>query len=331
MHTITHKTNYSFCLPIILASILSFSCQKGDVGLPGPAGPKSLLSIQPLAAGAACATGGITVLSGIDKNNNGKLDSTEVDQAQNVCNGLTGPPGLKSVLDIQPLAPGAACANGGVIILSGIDLNSNGKLDSTEVDHIQNVCNGATGPSGLKSLLDIQPLPAGSVCESGGIVIRSGIDKNGSGKLDNDEVDQIQNVCSGSGGINSGEQDKQIVLPLGGSKSIGQIPGIGQDPIIKFKKSNYGGVDSIVFIAVPYVSDPYFQAVVDLYNVTDDSVVAGSEIVSNQLLNVNGFVQTGNIYNQLPDKEITLVTRTRSTREGGYAGCYYAYLVLYRK
>ncbi|MEJ7685245.1 MAG: hypothetical protein WKG06_46855 [Segetibacter sp.] len=70
-----------------------------------------------------------------------------------------------------------------------------------------------------------------------------------------------------------------------------------------------------MFIAVPYVSDPSFQAVVDLYNVTDEAGITGSEITSNQILNVNGFIQTGNLYDQIPDKEITLVTRTRSTKE----------------
>lgn len=328
MPLVTHKTTFSVHLLIILFILFSFSCEKGDLGPQGPAGSKSLLDIQPLAAGAACANGGVVILSGIDKNNNGKLDSTEADQTQNVCNGPNGASGLKSLLDIQPLAAGTACANGGVVILSGIDENNNGKLDSTEVDQTQNICNG---PAGLKSLLDVQPLPVGSVCTNGGVVIRSGIDRNNDGKLDNDEVDQIQNVCSGPDGINSGEQDKQIVLHLGGSKSISQTPNLGLDPIIKFKKSNFTGVDSIVFIAVPYVSDPSFEAVVDLYNVTDEAGITGSEIISNQLLNVNGFLQTGNLYNQIPDKEITLVTRTRSTKEGAYAGCYYAYLVLYRK
>lgn len=328
MPVITYKTIFSAYLYLILAALFSFSCQKGDIGPPGPSGSKSLLDIRPLEAGAACANGGVVILSGIDLNNSGKLDSLEIDQTQNVCNGATGPSGLKSLLDFQPLAAGPACANGGVIVLSGIDDNNNGKLDSTEVDNMQNVCNG---PSGLKSLLDIQQLPAGSTCENGGVVIRSGIDRNDDGKLANEEVDQLQNVCSGPDGINSGEQDKQIVLPLGGSRSVSQTPGVGLDPIIKFRKSNFGGVDSIVFIAVPYVSDPSFEAVVDLYNVTDEGAISGSEIISNQVLNVNGFVQTGNLFNQIPDKEITLVTRTRSTREGAYAGCYYAYLVLYRK
>lgn len=327
MSFVLYKKNFSVYFLIIII-LFSFSCQKGDLGPQGPEGSKSLLDIQPLAAGTACANGGVIILSGIDKNNNGKLDSTEVDQAQNLCNGPTGSAGLKSLLDIQPLAAGAACANGGVVILSGVDQNSNGKLDSTEVDKTQNICNG---PAGLKSVLDIQPLPAGSACTNGGVVIRSGIDKNDNKRLDNDEVDQIQNVCSGPGGINSGEQDKQIVLPLGGSTSLSQTPNVGQDPIIKFKKSNFAGVDSIVFIAVPYVSDPSFQSVVDLYNVTDQASITGSEIISNELLNVNGFVQTGNLFDQIPDKEITLVTRTRSTKEGAYAGCYYAYLVLYRK
>lgn len=245
--------------------------------------------------------------------------------------GPQGLPGTKSLLDVQPLAAGPVCANGGVVIRSGIDVNNNGKLDSTEVDQTQNVCNGANGAAGLKSLLAIEPLPAGTACPNGGVVIRSGIDKNSDGKLDSTEVDQTQNVCNGTNGVSGGEQDKLIVLPLGGSASASQTPALGLDPIIKFKKSNFLGVDSIVFIAVPYVSDPSFQSVVDLYDVTDTLSIPGSEITSNQVFNINGFLQTGNLYNQIPDNEMTLVTRTRSTREGAYAGCYYAYLVLFRK
>lgn len=276
MPSATCRTKFLGYSSLILLTLFFYSCKKGDIGPPGPAGTKSLLDVQPLEAGVTCANGGVTILSGNDKNDNGKLDSTEVAQTQNVCNGSNGAAGLKSLLVIEPLAAGTACANGGVII-------------------------------------------------------RSGIDKNGDEKLDSAEVDQIQNVCNGANGVSGGEQDKQIALPLGGSTSASLTPGLGLDPIIKFKKSNFGAVDSIVFIAVPFVSDPSFESVVDLFNVTDQVGITGSEITSNQLLNVNGFLQTGNLYDQFPDKEITLVTRTRSTREGAYAGCYYAYLVLYRK
>lgn len=269
MYLVSNRKNFLY-ISVILATIFSFSCRKGDIGPQGIAGTKSLLSIQSLAAGAECANGGILIHSGMDANNNGKLDSTEVDQTQSVCN----------------------------------------------------------GQSGLTSLLDIEPLDAGSICANGGVVIRSGIDKNNDGKLDSTEVDQVQNVCNG---VSGGEQDKQIVLPLGGSSSASLTPSLGKDPIIKFKKSNFLGLDSIVFVAVPFVSDPSFQAVVDLYDVTDGVGISGSEITSSQTLNLNGFIQTGNLYNQLPDREITLVTRVHSSREGGYAGCYYAYLVLYRK
>src|SRR4051794_41132368 len=153
--------------------------------------------------------------------------------------GPQGVPGTKSLLDVQPLAAGPACATGGVVIRSGIDLNNNGKLDSTEVDQTQNVCNGVNGSPGLKSLLDFEPLAAGAACPNGGVVIRSGIDKNGDGKLDSTEVDQSQKVCNGTNGVSGGEQDKMIVLPLGGSVSASQTPALGQDPIIKFKKSNF--------------------------------------------------------------------------------------------
>lgn len=42
------------------------------------------------ASSTACPNGGITVNSGIDENGNGVLDSSEVDQSQEVCNGTNG-------------------------------------------------------------------------------------------------------------------------------------------------------------------------------------------------------------------------------------------------
>lgn len=45
------------------------------------------------ASSTACPNGGITVNSGIDENGNGVLDSSEVDQSQEVCNGTNGTDG----------------------------------------------------------------------------------------------------------------------------------------------------------------------------------------------------------------------------------------------
>ena len=42
------------------------------------------------AASTQCPTGGITVDSGIDENNNGVLDDDEIDTTQELCNGLNG-------------------------------------------------------------------------------------------------------------------------------------------------------------------------------------------------------------------------------------------------
>lgn len=73
---------------ISLFSVLLFSCGKdGETGPEGKAGLKSLLDIQPLAPGAQCMTGGVSIHAGIDKNGNNKLESNEIENTQFICNG----------------------------------------------------------------------------------------------------------------------------------------------------------------------------------------------------------------------------------------------------
>ncbi len=47
-----------------------------------------------------------------------------------------------SVIKIDDIAPGSACASGGKAIKTGIDNNDNGVLDSDEIDVTQNICHG---------------------------------------------------------------------------------------------------------------------------------------------------------------------------------------------
>ncbi|WP_443092767.1 DUF7151 family protein [Chitinophaga nivalis] len=74
-----------FKQPIISALIgagilLSSSCQKeGAQGPEGPAGIKSLLDVQQMPPGDKCTAGGLVIKTGIDRNNNNTLESSEVD------------------------------------------------------------------------------------------------------------------------------------------------------------------------------------------------------------------------------------------------------------
>jgi hypothetical protein len=64
-----------------------------------------------------------------------------------LCN--TGSGGANTILTSQ-IAPGATCANGGVLLQFGNDANGNGQLDPTEINNTLNqyVCNGTAGAQG---------------------------------------------------------------------------------------------------------------------------------------------------------------------------------------
>jgi hypothetical protein len=109
-------------------------------GTSGAAGARSLLSITAEPAGANCANGGQKIDYGVDDNDNGTLETSEVDGTSYACNGTDG---LTSLLATTPEAPGANCPLGGTRITSGVDDNDNGTLDAGEVDATTYVCNAA--------------------------------------------------------------------------------------------------------------------------------------------------------------------------------------------
>lgn len=112
---------------------------------------------------------------------------------------------------------GPECPNGGITVETGIDENGNGVLDTAEIDETQIVCNGDDGidgvagadgadgtnvADGLTALTSITDEPAGPSCANSGKKIEVGLDDNGNGVLDPDEVDDIDYVCNGEDGQN---------------------------------------------------------------------------------------------------------------------------------
>jgi len=137
--------------------------------------------------------------------------------------------------------------------------------------------------------------------------------------------------------------DRQLVFSFDlNTGSITPTPQLAWDKIYKFNKHNYAGVDSIVFMADPYVAnvnpsfDPTDSCVISLYNVTDGVPIAGGQFRTRNA-DPNVFVQTGNLYNALPDKEITLGVTVLSTKDesntggGTAAAVTKGYLFLFRK
>ena len=109
------------------------------------------------------------------------------------------------------------CAEGGSLILIGVDHNLNQYLDGEEVTSTTNLCHGERGNNGVSivgatgpsSWVETEPIPFGNeTCPSGGSAISTGVDENANGGLDSDEVLEVQLLCNGAvgpSGANGGQ------------------------------------------------------------------------------------------------------------------------------
>ncbi|MBM7116177.1 DUF7151 family protein [Archangium primigenium] len=97
------------------------------------------------------------------------------------------------------ILPGSQCAAGGTTVESGADVDANGTLDDAEVTQTSSSCHGTIhteAVAGSQVLLRLDPEPIGTQCTYGGTKVRNGLDDNGNGVLEEDEVVQTQFVCS---------------------------------------------------------------------------------------------------------------------------------------
>jgi hypothetical protein len=93
--------------------------------------------------------------------------------------------------------PGEHCAAGGQRIDTGFDDNGNGQLDSSEVIQSVYVCNGASGVNPRVEMIAEDP---SATCPNGSIRLFVGMDTNGDGLLQDDEVTDIRDICQGQTG-----------------------------------------------------------------------------------------------------------------------------------
>ncbi len=129
-----------------------------------------------------------------------------------------------------------------------------------------------------------------------------------------------------------GSSDKQIRLVIEPYISTSTTAGMKYMGLIKFDKRNYAGVDSIIFVSNVYSGNVSSHGIVELYNFTDSVVINHSLLQSNQPQSPASYVQTGNIYSDLPEKEVDLGIWVRSETAGIIGGTYLSsHLFLYRK
>lgn len=164
-------------------------------------GRSSLVRIADEPPGAACPAGGLRVEVGVDDDGDGLLDDDEVDGAPSfVCSGDEGGGAPASLVTVREEPPGEHCANGGQRVESGRDADGDGLLDDEEVESAAYACAGAPGAAGAAALVELSDAAA---CAGGGVAVSVGLDSDGDGVLDGDEVALTRAVCAGAAGADA--------------------------------------------------------------------------------------------------------------------------------
>jgi len=179
--------------------------QDGTDGVDGSNGADALVdrvSISEVEAGELCANGGVAISHGIDTNENGILDAGEIEETETVCHGeSSGVNGgnssgvAQSLIRVVSVVAGGDCANGGARIDTGIDTNDNSVLDDEEVTDSVYVCNGLDGASAPMSMVDVTRIESADGCDGAAIQVVSGVDADGNGTLEGDEVSSTELIC----------------------------------------------------------------------------------------------------------------------------------------
>ena len=178
----------------------------GTDGMDGQDGTSILINVV---SSTACLSGGNTFEIGSDDDADGVLSISEVHVTVDICDGAEGPQGptgadgqdgSNALFSMTPESTGSNCANGGTRIDVGVDDNSNGVLETSEIDQTQYVCDG--GSSNNTMLTSISSPPANLGCDAGGQVIAHGLDNGdgggtyANGVLETGEIDTTMTVCS---------------------------------------------------------------------------------------------------------------------------------------
>ncbi len=177
--------------------------------------------------------------------------------------------GLNSLIQTSEEPAGTNCEFGGVKIESGLDSNSDGVLNPDEVENTEFVCR----PQAVNSLLNIIEEPAGVNCESGGLLVESGLDANGNGLLESDEVGTSRYICNG---IN-GPFESQIRFKLSDARFYTSTETINSTELFDFDLSDFVGVDSVVFIADDVrIDNANATLEIQLYDLDNGTPIASS-------------------------------------------------------
>ena len=177
---------------------IAYLCN-GEDGLLGQDGISTLVESYIEQDGENCSAGGQRLVIGPDSDGDGVLNETEIERTTYLCDGVDG---LTSLIRTEIEPSGDNCANGGVKISVGLDLDGNSVLDTEEVDTTTYVCDGGGGNS--VSLVRVDDLYLGDErCDYGGVLFHSGLDLNNDGLLSDDEIETTAWACFENSDFNS--------------------------------------------------------------------------------------------------------------------------------
>lgn len=197
-----------------------------------PTGQVPTVELRDLSPGETCEFGGVELRSGIDVDNDGLVDTSELDFSRAVCNGedgrdglngtngedgadgqdgedgIIGEDGLTLEVETSPIEPGQVCANGGTLFTFGYDDNDDDAITGDEIVDTVEVCNGrdgtdgedgVDGEDGMTSLMELETLGQGdATCTAGGVRLRVGFDTTGDGNID--DTSSTREICNGIDG-----------------------------------------------------------------------------------------------------------------------------------
>ena len=136
----------------------------------------------------------------------------------------------------------------------------------------------------------------------------------------------------GKDGTKTGGYDKQIRLSMDMQGREGVYDQWSSHiALLKFDRRNYSGVDSITYSVYTYLTDTTYNHIIELFDYDTGDSIPNSRIISNVDLKHAKFVESGNIYKYLPDKEITIGIRHKSSDPAKSATLGSGYLFMYRK
>ncbi len=249
----------------LLIVIFLTACGGGTKSILGtdtaPSEPIAVATLNAAPANA-CPSSGITIDSGIDKNSNKILESSEVTSTQYVCNGTSGLDSFTTLLAVTNEPLGNNCATGGNLISVGIDSNRTGILDNSEITSFSYICNGTVGANGVNGTNGLNTLSktvielAGQNCIYAGLKSMSGADVNANANLDSNEVMSTTYVCNGANGTNGIDGLNTLVAVI--AEPIGQYCAYGGTKSTSGLDANINGVlNPIEVVSTAYVCNGF--------------------------------------------------------------------------